>query len=104
MKTILILSMALSLSAHAKLNDFNALIEENSKAQAELHTNLKSNLKDTMAAVNLEKRDRFVVDNSNSMNVPTRKGFLTYTKNKTDYKSTISAAQKRLAQEIESSN
>lgn len=104
MKTLWILTLIFSLSAHAKLSDFNELIEENSKAQSELHTSLKNNLQETQVALKLEKRDRFVVDNANSINVPTRKSFLTYRKAKVDYRQSVTESQKRLAQEIDLAN
>ena len=100
----LALSLALSLTAQAKLSDFNQLIEENSKAQSELHTSLKNNLQETQVAINLEKRDRFVVDSADSINVPTRKSFLTYTKSKIDYRKSAADGQKRLAEEIDQAN
>ena len=101
MKTILFLALSFALSAQAKLNDFNSLIEENSRAQSELHTDLKQNLEDTQVAVQVEKKDRFVIDTAATVNVPTRKSFLTYKKNKTDYSTTTSESQKRLAQELD---
>ena len=104
MKTLSILALIFSLNAQAKLSDFNELIEENSKAQSELHTSLKNSLQETQVALKIEKRDRFVVDNSDSINVPTRKAFLTYTKAKTDYRQSAIESQKRLAQEIDQAN
>ena len=101
MKTILLLALTFTLTAQAKVNNFNNLIEENSRAQNELHTDLKQNLADTQVAVQVEKNDRFVVDTAGTINVPTRKSFLTYRKNKTDYSTTTSEAQKRLAQELD---
>lgn len=105
MKTLtLALSLVFTLIANAKLSDFNQLIEENSKAQTELHTSIKNNLEETQVAIKFEKRDRFVVDNADSINVPTRKSFLTYTKSKVDYRKSAANGQKRLAQEIDQSN
>lgn len=100
----LALSMVLSLTAQAKLSDFNQLIEENSKAQSDLHTSLKNNLEETQVAIKFEKRDRFVVDNADSINVPTRKSFLTYSKAKIDYRKSAIDGQKRLAEEIDQAN
>ncbi len=101
---LLVLTLATAFSAQAKLNDFNSLIEENSKAQKELHADLKQNLETTQAAVAVETKDRYIVDASDTFNSPTRKNFLTYRKAKTDYRTAAKAAQKRLAQEINSAD
>lgn len=106
--TLVTISLVLGFSfvAQAKLNDFNSLIAENSKAQNELHTDLKEKLNETMVAVQLEKRDRFLVDSvsDQSINVPTSKTFLTYSKEKGYFRPSDSQAKKRLAQEIDSAN
>ena len=100
MKKIWILTLIIAMQAEAKLNDFNNLIEENSKAQNELHADLKNNLKDTQATVNPAKTQRFVVDTTGTINVPTSKSFLSYKKAKINYKPTYNGAEKRLAQEL----
>ena len=102
--TLLTLIIALSLNSQAKLNDFNTLITENSKAQNELHSDLAQKLNETRVAVNLEKRDRFLVDSSATINVPTTKGVLTYSKEKNYYRVSDKKIQKRLAQELDSAN
>lgn len=104
MKAILglFIASALCTLASAKLSDFNTLIEENSRAQNELHSDLKQNMMETEVAVTQEKRERFLVDTSGVYNSPTRKGFLTYKKGKINYKASLKEAQKRLAQEIDS--
>ncbi len=105
MKTIaiLVLTVCATFTAQAKVNDFNSLIEENSKAQKELHADLKQNLNDTQAAVKLEKQD-YIVEATDTINSPTKKSFTVYQKAKTDYGPANKLEQKRLAQEIESAN
>lgn len=106
--TLLTISMVLGFSfmAEAKLNDFNSLIAENSKAQNELHADLKDKLNETLVAVQLEKHDRFLVDatEGQSINVPTSKNFLTYAKEKAYFRASDSQAKKRLAQEIDAAD
>lgn len=101
-KIILILVTGLSLNAYSKLNDFNTLIAENSKAQNELHAHLKQNLNETHITARFENQDRFIVDSSDTINVPTTKEFLTYSKEKTYYRVSDKQVQKRLAQEFDS--
>ena len=104
MKAILAaLTLALTFQAQAKLSDFNSLIEENSKAQGELHSALTENMKDTKLAVkqDSEKRDRYLVDTSGTINAPTKKSFLTFAKEKKYYRASEKQAQKRLAVEVD---
>ncbi len=105
MKTIaiLVLTVCATFTVQAKVNDFNSLIEENSKAQKELHTDLKQNLNDTQAAVKAVKQD-YIVEAADTINSPTKKSFTAYKKAKTDYRAADKMEQKRLAQEIESAN
>ena len=105
MKTIaiLVLTVCATFTVQAKVNDFNSLIEENSKAQKELHTDLKQNLNDTQAAVKAEKQD-YIVEAADTINSPTKKSFTAYKKAKTDYGPASKIEQKRLALEIESAN
>lgn len=103
MKTILaVLTLGLAFSAQAKLSDFNSLIEENSKAQNELHATLTTNMNDTKVAVQKEARERYLVDTSTTINVPTKKSFLTFSKEKNYYRASEKQAQKRLATEVDS--
>ena len=73
-KLILTLSLITATLAQAKVSDFNNLINENSKAQNELHQNLKQDLNTTRIAYEKEKTTNFIVDHEvNSINVPTSK-------------------------------
>lgn len=103
MKSVLLIIVAgLSLNAQAKLSDFNSIIEENSKAQNELHANLTNNLNETKLAVKEDSsRQRYLVDSSKSINVPTQKGFLTFAKEKAYYRASEAQAKKRLAEEVD---
>ncbi|MBC7466601.1 MAG: hypothetical protein H7256_11475 [Bdellovibrio sp.] len=103
MKAILmVLTLGFVLNANAKLSDFNDLIEENSKAQNDLHASLTENMKDTQVAVQKETRERFLVDSSSTINAPTKKSFLTFSKEKDYHRASEKQAQKRLAVEVDS--
>lgn len=87
--------------AQAKVGDFNNLINENSKAQNELHQNLKQDLDTTRIAYEKEKTNNFIVDHdSNSINVPTSKSLLTFRKEKSYFRASEEQKQKRLAEEL----
>ena len=103
MKNLVFLTVGflIAISATAKVGDFNSLINENSKAQNELHQNLKQDLETTRMAYQHDKVDNFIVDNeSNSINVPTTKSFLTFKKEKKYYRASEEQKQKRLAEEM----
>lgn len=89
----------------AKIEDFNALIKENAKAQEDLHTDLKKNMKQTRDVVaEQKKRERIVVvENSGaSYNAPTRKGFLAFKKEGSQHKASEKKQFERLANEVNS--
>ncbi len=104
MKTIILTLVALTFAtvgATAKTN-FGELIVENSKAQNELHSQIKS----TVKAVNVAKReaidgDKTVSIASETYHVKTNKNFLTFEKEKKFYKESESQAHKRLAEEFQ---
>ncbi len=93
--------------ALAKVSDFNSLINENTRSQKELHNSLKQNLEvaETEAKQkNIEQtqlEEKYVVENSQStVNVPTSKSFLTFTKEKKYHRPSAAQQQKRLAEEM----
>lgn len=91
----------MALTSYAKVSDFNTIIEENSKAQSALHTNLKDNLELARMAVQKESQEKYIVDRgSDGINVPTNKGLLTFAKEKHFYRASEVEQQKRLAQEL----
>ncbi len=102
MKQLLFLTtLMLILTAQAKVGDFNSLIVENSKAQNELHQNLKQDLDSTRLAGQKEVQQNYIVDgSSNTINVPTTKSLLTFQKEKKYYRGSEAQKQKRLAEEL----
>lgn len=102
MKNILLaFAIALPLASIAKVGDFNSLINENSKAQTELHQNLKQDLDTTRIAYKPEAQQKYIVDSeSKTINVPTSKSLLTFKKEKKYYRASEEQKQKRLAEEL----
>lgn len=100
--------LVVALTANAKVGDFNSLINENSKAQKELHQNLKQNLEvvqsEAQKSQNIateQSDEKYVVDRaSDTVNVPTSKSFLTFTKEKKYHRPSEAQQQKRLAEEL----
>lgn len=89
------------LASMAKVGDFNNLINENAKAQNQLHQNLKQDLDTTRMAYKQESQQKYIVDNeSKTINVPTSKSLLTFKKEKKYYRASEEQKQKRLAEEL----
>lgn len=100
-KFILTIAILLPLASLAKVGDFNSLINENAKAQTELHQNLKQDLDTTRIAYKQEPQQKYIVDNeSKTINVPTSKSLLTFKKEKKYYRASEVQKQKRLAEEL----
>ena len=97
-----VIVMAASLSAQAG-TDFNTLIVENSKAQNELHDQIKSNVEEVRIAVQDRVQDgsKTVSIAAETIHVKTNKKFLTFAKEKKYYKPSESKAQKRVAEEFQ---
>lgn len=103
----LILLVIGSVSAQAKITDFNAIIAENISSQQELHSELRHNLADTQVAVEKDavknNEPHYIVDNASSVNVPASdKNFLRFKKELKYHRASQAAAQKRLAAELDS--
>jgi hypothetical protein len=101
MKTVLMTMAAIlttSVVATAGTN-FNSLIVENSKAQNELHSQIKSTVDDVKLAV--QEGSKTVSIASETVHVKTNKQFLTFAKEKKYYKASDSKSEKRLAEEFQ---
>ncbi len=97
---ILAFAFLAPLALMAKVGDFNSLITENTKAQSELHHNLKQDLDTTRMAYKQDSPEKYIVDNeSKAINVPTSKSLLTFKKEKKYYRASEEQKQKRLAEE-----
>lgn len=95
------------LVSFAKVSDFNALINDNSKAQTELHSSVKNTLgeaREASAKENVRERIVMVENTGSSYNAPTRKDFLAFQKEKKTHKASEEKQFDRLANEIHSNN
>lgn len=111
MKTMKILSVAMIIASTAtglaktKATDFNDIIEQNNSAQKAMHSQIKQNMDETQALVATLKAERAEVvvasDENNSINVPTNKDMLKFTKEKQRFQPSRAESDKRLAQELE---
>lgn len=98
---IILAALLMTVTSQAKVADFNTLIVENNKAQADLHTNLNTNLEIARLAVKKETEQKFIVDNTDeTVNVRTNKTMLTFAKEKQHFRVSEQVQQKRLAEEI----
>lgn len=101
---MLLLSLMLPASALAEVADFNALINENQKAQEALHEGLVTSVEETR--LTLEERAAhapIVVEvQQNDVNVPTDKKFLRFKKEIVNHQASDRDLKKRLANEFDS--
>ena len=106
LKSVLVVGTLLasvSSFAKAKTTDFNDIIEENNRAQKLMHNQIQQNMDETQQIIAELKANRTetVVADSDTINVPTDKNLLRFTKEKQHYQPSKEANDKRLAQEID---
>lgn len=105
-KQILLIVVAVVPSlSFAKVTDFNSLISENTQAQKELHSVVKSNVKDAREVAELGgKREKVIVVESVSAayNAPTKKDLLVFEKEKSYHRASDNQQVDRLATELSS--
>lgn len=110
MKTMKILSVAVILASatagftKSKATDFNDIIEQNNSSQKAMHSQIKQNMDETQALVATLKAERtevIVASENETINVPTNKDMLKFTKEKQRFQPSRAESDKRLAQELE---
>lgn len=109
MKSMLNLSitvcLSLLVSSLAYAVDFNSIITENSKAQNELHSQIKDTVNQVRLAVQAEtgEKEKYLADtgNNNTINSPTDSSVLKFEKEKSYYRPSQGKSDKRLAQEFQ---
>jgi len=102
-KSKLMVVFALLMSQASYAVDFNEIIVENTKAQQNLHSQIKQTVMETqIAAQTLKPQDKFIADSeaAKMIQVKTKKSFLTYEKEKKHSRASASQNDKRLAQEF----
>ncbi len=99
----LILASTATGFAKTKATDFNDIIEQNNLAQKAMHTQIKHNMDETQALVASLKQERVevVASDNETINVPTNKDMMKFTKEKQRYQPSRAENDKRLAQELE---
>lgn len=102
MKSLILFIMVLPLAGFAKVSDFNSLINENTKAQAELQKNIKENTDASAQAMGATNSDKTVVLESRTYNAPTNRKALKFNKEIKEHRASSKKEMDRLAQEIKS--
>ncbi|WP_413291518.1 hypothetical protein [Bdellovibrio sp. HCB337] len=104
--TLVVVMMIPAISS-AKVEDFNAMINENSQAQSQLHNELKEQMSETRQAQQKAPRKEMIADSdevSNSVISPTKKSMLTFQKETVHYRPSEEKQMQRLANEIKSAD
>lgn len=100
MKKVLLMIAALTLTSTVFAGtNFRNLIVENSKAQNELHNQIKLTVSDVRLAV--QEGSKTVSIAAETIHVKTNKQFLTFAKEQKHYRPSDSKAEKRLAEEFQ---
>jgi hypothetical protein len=102
----LVVAMIIPAVSSAKVEDFNAMINENSQAQSQLQTDLKEQMGLTRQAQKTAPRKVMIEvasdHGSNSINSPTKKSMLTFDKETVHYRGSEAKQNQRTASEIKS--
>ncbi len=81
--------------------DFSSIISENSKAQSDLHFKIQETVSDSKIAAELSNQNKkYIADSKETVYVKTSKEFLTFAKEKKQFKPSGQQANKRLAEEF----
>lgn len=87
---------------HAKVSDFNALIDENAKVQTELQNNIQEKTVSTTEVLN--KADKVVVVEGETYNIPTSGRTLKFKKEMHQFRPSTKKDLNRLAEELKSAD
>jgi len=99
----LVVAMIIPTVSSAKVEDFNAMINENSQAQSQLQTDLKEQMGLTRQAQKTAPKKVMIEvasDFGNSVNSPTKKSMLTFDKETVHYRGSEAKQMQRTATEI----
>jgi len=99
MKKLILTVLIAAISQTALAFDFNTLITENSKAQNNLHSEIKKTVVDSQIAAK-ESIKNYIADEQENIYNKTQKDLLVFDKEKRHYRPAVQADQKRLAQEL----
>lgn len=101
----LVVAMMIPAISSAKVEDFNAMINENQNAQMQLRNELKEQMNETRQA-QMPKKEMIEVANAfdSSVNAPTKKSMTTYEKEMVHYRPSEEKQMNRLANEIKAAD
>jgi hypothetical protein len=101
----LVVAMMIPAISSAKVEDFNAMINENQNAQMQLRNELKEQMNETRQA-QMPKKEMIEVAGAfdSSVNTPTKKALTTYDKEMVHYRPSEEKQTKRLANEIKAAD
>jgi hypothetical protein len=102
----LVVAMMIPAISSAKVEDFNAMINENSQAQVQLRNDLKEQMGSTRQAQMKAPKEVLEVasEYGNSFNAPTKKSMLTFDKETVHYRASGSKQMNRLADEMKAAD
>ena len=96
--------LMMSQTSFAKISDFNALINENMKAQSSLHNQVQEQSEIQNAQINKKKKPQIILVEGSDVSVPTNPALLQFSKEKDLHKADRRAMKKRLANEFKSAD
>ncbi len=99
MKKLLILGLMSAISLNVLAMDFNSIIQENSKAQNSLHSEIQKTISDSQIAAQAYEK-KYIADEKEVIHNKVSKEFLTAAKEKKQYRASDKVTEKRLAQEF----
>lgn len=101
----LVVAMMIPAISSAKVEDFNAMINESNQAQTQLRNELKGQMNETRQAQMKPKEVVEVAsDFGNNFNSPTKKSMTTYEKEMVHYRPSEEKQMNRLANEIKAAD
>ncbi len=100
---LVVSSLGLTAFSKTRISNFNEIIEENNKAQFEMHDQVRKSLDETdqVMAELRKQRIETVAEESEAINVPTDKKHLTFAKEQERSRPSKKENDKRLAQELD---
>lgn len=99
----LVMVVASGFTTHARVSDFNSMINENTQAQKELQKNVSQNIQELRIAQqkNVKTEVASTISSEEPTYIsPTKKGFLKFKKEVSNYRPSEKKQYERLAEEL----
>lgn len=102
----LLIVMTIPVSSFAKVEDFNAMINESEKAQTQLRNDLQGQVESTRLAQSKGPKEilQIASEIGENVNTPTKRSLLTYEKEMVHYRPSEARQMHRLANEIKAAD